>query len=277
MGTSAPEVAASISAAIHNSGNIAIGNVYGSNIANLALIGGITSMVYPITIKRSIIRKELPAVLITSLILWPLFADLLLTRLEAAGLLTLFGGLLGYTVYNAAKGRQTDLVKVEPAVEKKTLKMKNSLPGAITLLALGLIALAAGAEITVRSAVFLGKFFGLSTSVIGLTVIAVGTSLPELVTCLIAALKKHEDISIGNLLGSNIFNTLLVIGTAGSVKPFQVAKRLIGTDYWIMIAVSAFILMIAVISGKITRIWGAILTSGYIVYIAYLLAFTARI
>ena len=135
----------------------------------------------------------------------------------------------------------------------------------------GLAGLALGAKITVDGAVFIGIQIGLSKAVIGLTIIAVGTSLPELATCLVAAIKGQDDISIGNLVGSNVFNTLLVVGAAGSIRPFEIAKRLAGVDYWIMILVSGVFIAIALISKQIGRIGGLILFAGYAAYIVYLL------
>ena len=137
-----------------------------------------------------------------------------------------------------------------------------------------MIALAGGAHLTVESAVFIGQKAGLSDAVIGLTIIAIGTSLPELMTCVIAALKGHDDISIGNLVGSNVFNTLLVIGTAGSIKPFATNARLIGVDYWTMIAISAAFMLIAIFRKRISRISGMFLLTAYIGYMVYVFVFT---
>jgi len=136
--------------------------------------------------------------------------------------------------------------------------------------------LALGADLTVRAAIFIGQKAGLSEAVIGLTIIAVGTSLPELMTCVVAALKGHDDLSIGNLVGSNVFNTLLVTGTAGAISfvPFNISSRLIGFDYWIMVAVSAVFVAIAISRKKITRLAGIALLAGYVGYMIYLLAFT---
>jgi cation:H+ antiporter len=136
---------------------------------------------------------------------------------------------------------------------------------------LGLAGLAVGAEMAVRGAVFIGERVGLSQAVIGLTIIAVGTSLPELATSLAASIKGHHEISIGNLVGSNIFNTLLVVGTAGTVRPFALSGRLAGLDYWVMLAVTAVFIIMAVIGKRLSRKDGAILLFGYVAYILYLL------
>ena len=147
----------------------------------------------------------------------------------------------------------------------------------IVLIAVGLVGLAIGADITLRGAVVIGAKAGLSKAVIGMTIVALGTSLPELATCLTAAFKGQDDISIGNLVGSNIFNTLLVTGTAGVIGPLSITSRLVGTDYWIMVAVSVMFMIMALIGKKISRTDGAILFCVYIGYIVYLFAFTAGV
>jgi len=140
---------------------------------------------------------------------------------------------------------------------------------------IGLAGLAIGAELSVRGAVVIGRQVGLSDAVIGLTIIAIGTSLPELATSVVAAVRGQQDISIGNLVGSNIFNTLLVTGVAGTVRPFGVTARLVGLDYWIMIAVTIGFALIATLGRRrIGRPGGAILLSCYVAYVAYLLAYS---
>lgn len=270
MGTSAPEVAASIAAAIRGAGDIAIGNVYGSNIANLALVGGLAALINPITVKKTTLLREIPAMLIVALVLWPILDDLRLSRQEGAMLLLIFLLMLILTILSTRK-------KSKKATNKQTnhnKQKKLSLSKNIVFVVAGLIGLGLGAEITVRGAAFIGEKIGLSQAVIGLTIIAVGTSLPELLTCVVASLKKQDDISIGNLVGSNIFNTLLVTGIAGTVSPFGIEARLIGADYWIMIGISAgFTLAIIVGRRAINRIEALLLTACYFGYITYLLAF----
>ncbi|MBN1456248.1 MAG: calcium/sodium antiporter [Sedimentisphaerales bacterium] len=270
MGTSAPEVAASITAAVKELGDTAIGNVYGSNIANLALIGGICAIISPIAVSASALRKELPVMLVSALLLLPALAiDSYLSRDESILLLILFVGLVAYTVYMGLQQAKANPTVSEHA--EKYLKTKQASFGAnVVYVLVGLVALALGADLAIRGAVVLGKAVGLSDAVIGLTIMAVGTSLPELVTCVNAALKGHDDISIGNLVGSNVFNTLLVIGAAGAIKPFQVSPRLIGTDYWVMIGVSLVFIAMAFLKKAITRLNGTILLAIYVSYIIYL-------
>lgn len=280
MGTSAPEVAASIDATLHNLGDTAIGNVYGSNIANLALVGGLAALIRPITIKLSTLKREMPVMIIVALLLYPLLADKYLARFDSLILLVGFFVLVIFTVISGlAESRRTPthVDSVAGQIQDKGLGKSKSLSSSIIFIIIGLLALAGGAELTVQSAKCLGSAIGLSDAVIGLTIVAIGTSLPELVTCVIAALKGHDDISIGNLVGSNVFNTMLVVGSAGVIRPFAINARLIGEDYWIMIAVSVMFVLIALIGKRINRIAGTILVAVYAAYMVYLFGFTRAI
>ena len=268
MGTSAPEVAASITAALANNGDAAIGNVYGSNIANLALVGGVAALIRPISMQRQTLRREIPAMLIVALMLWPVLRNLSLSRTEAIGLLAVFFALILMTV-RAAKRQVAD------QNQNNTAPQERHGTKYIILIIIGLVGLALGAKMTVYGALFVGKRIGLSDAVIGLTMLALGTSLPELATCIVASIKAQHDISIGNLVGSNIFNTLLVTGTAGTIRPFDVVERLgAGSDYWIMIAVSAAFAVFAVVGKRtISRLAGSVLLVIYIVYMFCLFYF----
>lgn len=277
MGTSAPEVAASISAALKGAGEMAIGNVYGSNIANLALVGGICAMIRPISVKLTILRREMPAMLIVALILFPILYDLNLTLLNSLFLLGLFVLIIYLSVHFALKDAIASPVlssQIKTQIHETKPHPKRPFYMSVIFVILGLVGLAVGAEITVSTASFIGAKVGLSKTVIGLTIVAVGTSLPELMTSMIAALKGHDDLSIGNLVGSNIFNTLLVVGAAGSIKPFHVPARLIGIDYWIMITVIAVFMLIAMIYKKISRRSGAFLFTTYVAYMLYVFIYT---
>jgi len=280
MGTSAPEVAASVKAAIRNMGNVAIGNVYGSNIANLALVGGACALIRPLSVKTGVLRRELPVMLIVALLLYPVLADLSLGRIESVILLSIFVGLIVFTVVSAvseSKARPDEVRQVSEHIRETTGHTDKPIVKSIVYTVLGLGGLALGAHFTVESGVFIGEWAGLSEAVIGLTIIAIGTSLPELMTCVVAALKGHDDISIGNLVGSNVFNTLLVIGTAGAIRPFGITARLVGVDYWIMIAVSAVFMLIAIFCKRIGRISGALLLTAYGAYMVYLFVFTPSV
>jgi cation:H+ antiporter len=277
MGTSTPEVAASIAAVLQKGGgDIAIGNVFGSNIANLALVGGLAALIRPIRVRKKILQREMPAMLLVALLLWPLLGNLSLSRPEGVLLLAVFSALIFVTVYMAQKESKNKAETI-PQTSGQSEKSDTAKPLKTNILfvIIGLVGLTVGAKMVVTGAVFVGRKVGLSEGVIGLTIIAFGTSLPELVTCVVAAVKGHHDISIGNLVGSNIFNTLLVTGAASMVRPFEVAKRFAGgADYWIMIIVSGVFLLMALAGRRISRTNGTILFCGYVAYIVYLLAFS---
>jgi len=277
MGTSAPEVATSITAAARGLGNTAIGNVYGSNIANLALVGGLCALIRPINIQLRSIKREMPAMLVVALLLWPVLANLHLGRVEGFLLLGLFVVLLVLTVYMGlrdAKSRSAEVGQILEHIHDKAPHAKKPLLTSAFLTVLGLAGLALGADLAIRGGVYIGEKVGLSKTVIGLTIIAVGTSLPELMTCVVAAFKGHDDISVGTLVGSNVFNALLAVGCAGAIRPFYVNPRLIGVDYWVMVIVSAAFILMAITGKLINRLEGFALTCAYATYLVYLLAFT---
>jgi len=275
MGTSAPEVAASIAGAFReNGGDLALGNVFGSNIANLALVGGIISIISPLMVQKRTLRWEIPVMLIVILLLSPFLHDSQITRPEAAMLLTVFAGLIFLTVFLARRESRSRISEDDLGVEVDTKNVKKN----VIYIVIGLIGLAVGADMAVRGAVYIGKAIGLSKAVIALTIIAFGTSLPELVTCVVATLKGHHDISVGNLVGSNIFNTLLVTGAAGLVKPLTITEARLagGTDYWIVVIVSAAFALATILGRrKISRPAGAALFCTYIAYLIYLFHFRA--
>lgn len=288
MGTSAPELAASIAGVLRNAGeggNLAVGNVFGSNIANLALIGGLVALIRPLVVKKQTLLREIPVMILMGLLLWPFLQDSDFNRLEALFLLIVFSSLIIITIQLARKEseqnkiKQAELYKLAVQDDKDTeARIPTGRYGIkdILFITIGLIGLAAGAKMTLEGAVFIGTQIGLSESVIALTIIAFGTSLPELVTCVVAAIKGHHDISVGNLVGSNIFNTLLVVGGAGIVQPFNLQKSLAGgIDYWIMIGTCiAFTLVVLLGRLVINRLSGILLLCGYIGYLVYLFGYS---
>jgi cation:H+ antiporter len=274
MGTSAPEVAASIAGVLRKTGggDIAIGNVFGSNIANLALVGGLIAIIRPLKVRRKTLFREIPVMLAAALLLWPLLRNSHLSRLEAVVLLAVFAVLVILTIYTARRESRLpgyESESFEPDAKQQARSAKKN----ILFILVGLAGLALGAKMAVEGAVFIGIKIGLSERVIALTIIAFGTSLPELVTCIVAAIKGHHDISVGNLVGSNIFNTLLVTGAAGVIRPFDVGPRLAGgLDYWIMVIVSAAFAALIIISRRVLgRLCGLLLVCAYIGYVIYLL------
>jgi cation:H+ antiporter len=279
MGTSAPEVAASIAAVFQGpqGGDIAIGNVFGSNIANLALVGGVVVLIRPLTIPARTMRFDMTIMLAVSLILWPILSDLHVTRPEALFLLTLFVIITGWTIFSARRQRAVDLTAPNIVAPESVTKAQKPLTKSVILILVGLAGLSAGAKLAVWGAIRIGAFMGLSEAVIGLTIVAIGTSLPELVTCVVAALRGHDDISVGNLVGSNIFNTLLVTGIAGTSRPFQVSPRFAGgNDYWAMITIGFIFLALGLLGkGTVGKKSGLLLLAGYIGYMTFTLVTNA--
>lgn len=271
MGTSAPEAAASIAGAFReNGGDLALGNVFGSNIANLALVGGVIALMTPLMVQRQTLRREIPVMLIVILLLFPFLRDSEITRPEAAFLLAVFAALILLTVCVARRDSRSRMDEDDLGVRVDTKHVKKN----VFYIVIGLIGLALGADMALRGAVFIGRAIGLSKAVIALTIIALGTSLPELVTCVVATMKGHHDISVGNLVGSNIFNTLLVTGAAGLVKPLAISEPRLagGIDYWIVVVVSVVFALAAILGRrKIGRRAGAAMVCAYIAYLIYLL------
>lgn len=276
MGTSAPEVAASIGFALTNAGDAAVGNVYGSNVANLALVGGLCALIRPIAVSRISLLRDIPIMLAISMLMYGLFFDNHLGRVEGAGMLILFCGIIYYMIRSerqqAIKDRQI-LEEAESVVEHAAPHPPKTLWASCLLIVIGLISLSAGAKLTVTGAIVLGERAGLSDAVIGSTIVAVGTSLPELITCVVAAFKGHDELSIGNLVGSNIFNMLLVIGAAGIVRPLTISDRMAGMDYWLMLGISVLFSVFVFVFKRVNRPAGVILLLSYVGYLAYLFVF----
>jgi len=272
MGTSAPEAAASIAAVINARGDIAIGNVYGSNVANLALVGGLVALISPLQVQARTLKREVPAMFFVALLLWPILHSLTLSRPEGFLLIGIFAAMVVYTARTARGQMRENSAAQPPAGDSHHPGVSRN----IIFIVLGLVGLSLGAKMAVNGAVTIGTAIGLSDAVIGSTIMAVGTSLPELITCVVAALKGHHDISVGNLVGSNIFNTLLVTGTAGIVQPFRVGPRFAGgIDFWIMVAVSGGFALAAIAGRRVVgRFSGAVLLAAYGGYLVYLLTFT---
>jgi len=275
MGTSAPEVAASVKAALQNSPGIAVGNVYGSNIANLALVGGLCAIVRPICVSQAVLRRDIPLMLGSALLLYGIFyTGRSLGRSESVFMLILFAGVILFMIHSERMRAKKDAHVLEEkvsTVEQAAPHQPKSLWLSLFIIFIGLICLAEGANLTVSSATIIGRHAGLSEIVIGATIIALGTSLPELMTCLIASFKGQDDLSVGNLVGSNIFNTLLVIGASGLVKPYSIEStpQLIGSCYWLMILVLILFSVIAFAFRKISKPAGILLFMCYAAYIAY--------
>ncbi len=272
FGTSAPEMVVSALAAFEGSPGIALGNAYGSNIANIALILGVTALISPIMVHSTVLRKELPILTLLTVLSLVLIVDFELSRLDAIILLLVFSGLMVWTIFQGVKRKADSLAKeVEDDAADKEMPVKR----AVFWLIAGLLMLIASSRILVWGAIEIAKIFGVSDMIIGLTIVAVGTSLPELASSVIAARKGEYDIALGNILGSNLFNTLAVVGIAGTIHPFAVGYDTLSRDMVVMGALTVSLFLICYgfrgRQGRINRIEGAMLLFSYVVYSAWLI------
>ena len=272
FGTSAPELVVSALAAWQGKSGIALGNAYGSNITNIALILGVTALISPIAVHSQVLRKELPSLTaVTALAAWQL-SDGVITRADAALLLAVFAGLMAWTIWQGLR-QQNDALGSE--IEQELAAHAMPVRRAVFCLALGLILLIISSRILVWGAVEIAEGLGVSDLIIGLTVVAVGTSLPELASSIIAARRGEHDIALGNILGSNLFNTLAVVGVAAAIQPLSVGAEVLDRDMLVMAALTLSLFAIGYgwrqPSGRISRSKGGLLLAAYLAYTAYLI------
>lgn len=271
FGTSAPEMFVSALAAWQGNPSLALGNAYGSNITNIALILGLTALLSPIAVHSQVLRQELPILLgVTALAAWQIW-DGNISRLDAMVLLIVFAALMAWTIWQGLQTRSDELGS-EMEFELGTRGMPTA--RATFWLLVGLVLLVVSSRILVWGAVELARGFGISDLIIGLTIVAVGTSLPELASSLIATRKGEHDIALGNVLGSNLFNTLAVVGIAGLIHPLAAGREVLFRDMGVMAAltVSLFVIGYGLRGpGRINRFEATLLLICYVGYIAYLL------
>lgn len=270
FGTSAPEMLVSALASTQGNPGIALGNAYGSNIANIALVLGMTALIAPIAVKSSVLRTELPILLAaTAFAAWQL-ADGQITRGEGFALLGLFVVVMSWACWRGMRSPDDAM-----GIEFEQELVEHAMPPgrAVVWLLIGVVVLIASSRLLVWGAVEIAVGFGVSDLVIGLTVIAIGTSLPELASSLLAARKGEHDIALGNVVGSNLFNTLAVVGIAGSIHPMTIDPAVLQRDLPVMavLTISLFVLGYGWRGkGHINRIEGGILLAVYIAYTGYL-------
>ena len=271
FGTSAPEIIVSIFAAIQGNSGIALGNAYGSNIANILLILGLTAIISPIAVKSEIIKKELPVLLgITFFAAWQVW-DLNISKDDAFSLLGLFVLLLSWSIYHGMKG---DKDALDDEYDEEINSNEGTVKTHVMWLIAGLLLLVASSRMLVWGAVEVATFFGVSDTIIGLTVIAIGTSLPELASSLMAVKKGEHDLAIGNVIGSNMFNTLAVVGIAGTIQPMTVGSEFLYRDVMVMFAstIALFIFCIGIKrQGRLNRLEGGAFVLAYAAYTYWLI------
>lgn len=275
MGTSAPETAISLTASFHGSADLAVGNIIGSNIMNVLVILGITAIITPLAVQKCTVKYEMPFVILISLI-FPILGlglgltkglnapDGVLSRIDGIILLLLFAAYLTYLFVMVKKGE----VESEEVPDGKNMSWLKLL----FLLVVGLALVVLGSNYTINSATKLAKMFGMSERFIGLTIVALGTSLPELATCIAAGLKKNADIAIGNIVGSNIFNMLFVGGISATIKDIPYQGRFFADSVFCLITAALLLICVALNRKKVlNRVSGIIMLCAYAAYFVYLI------
>ncbi|MCK9455218.1 MAG: calcium/sodium antiporter [Sulfurimonas sp.] len=271
FGTSAPEMVVSAMAALDGNPNLALGNAVGSNIVNIGLVLGVTALIAPIMVHSNIIRKEMPILLLITLAFGAILLNNEISYMEAVLLLGGFFALIGWSIFSALKTRKDTL---KDDIEKELQTDGMTLPKAITWLVVGLLLLILSSRILVWGAVNIATSLGISDLIVGLTIVAIGTSLPELAASVIAAKKGEHDIAIGNVVGSNMFNLLAVVGIAGVITPISnLDPQVLTRDWATMTALTIALFVMAYgfgKKGKVGRAKGIFLLTSYIMYNLYL-------
>lgn len=269
MGTSAPEAAVSITAAFAGNAEITIGNIVGSNVLNILIILGITALVNPVAVQKSSLVFDIPVVLFATAILFGLGYDGNISRLDGIIMLVIFVAYLFFLFWDAKRPKKLESAEVQQE-EAENEETKNegknlSLPKAVIFTVIGLVLIVAGSNFVVKSATFIATALGLSQRFIGLTIVALGTSLPELFTSVTAAMKKNSDIAVGNIVGSNIFNILFIVGLSGLIipVPFAPAFRF---DTLVSGVAAILLLLCSLPKKRLSRIAGIFFLICYAVY-----------
>lgn len=269
FGTSAPEIAISVGAALKGQTDVAVGNVVGSNIFNILFILGVSALIVPLAVARQLIRQEIPVMIGVAVLLLVLVLDRSLDRLDGALLALLTGAYLGFLVWQSRGERRADRQSPTRRASERPARLGLQL----LLIVAGLVCLVFGARMLVDAAVLFARALGVSELVIGLTIVAAGTSLPEVAASLTAALRGERDMAVGNVVGSNILNILACLGLAALVAPapLAIASSVMNFDIWVMLAATLACLPVLLTGREIARWEGAIFVGYYFAYAAYLI------
>lgn len=266
LGTSSPELVVSLNAALNGKPDISVGNVIGSNIANVALILGITAMIFPLAVPRRALKVDWSVMMAASIIFYLLALDGGFSRLEGGIFVLLLAAFIGVSFYLARKNKEnTQQATVETGEKDRKWWVL------ISFVVLGSLGLILGAQWFLSGAESIARLLGISDRVIAITLVAFGTSVPELAASVIAAFKKEQDISLGNIVGSNLFNLMAIIGITALVKPMRVAPGIISNDIYWMLGTSLAILPLAFIGKRLGRIDGLLFFSTYVLFVFLLL------
>lgn len=271
MGSSAPEIMVSASAALADKTDTAVGNAVGSNITNILLVLGVTALLRPLSVSSMTLKREMPLVLLISVAAWYVFSDNYFSFAEGIALMIAFAVFIGGLVIVSLRAKNQD----DPFVSEACEDVPNdvSTKSAVFWLVIGMILLPISSHFLVESAVDIAKYFGLSDLVIGLTIIAIGTSLPELAACIAGVLKNEDDLALGNIVGSNIFNLLAVLPLAGIINPSIIDPSAANRDALIMIAATVVLIAMSLNfkgARRINRVEGGFLLVAFIAYQGYI-------
>ena len=273
FGTSAPELSVSALSALQGNPGIALGNAYGSNITNIALILGVTALISPIAVHSQVLKKELPILFGVTLLAIAQLYDGELSRMDAIVELGVLIAVMGWMSYQGMKNNSTD--ELEQEMETELEEHSMSLYQASIWLIAGLIFLVISSRMLVWGAVSIAQDLGVSDLIIGLTIVAIGTSLPELASSIAAARKGEHDLAVGNIIGSNLFNTLAVVGLAGVIQPMSIPAEIISRDWPLMASLTVALFAMGYSrnceNGMINRLEGSILLAVYTGYTVYLI------
>ena len=266
FGTSAPELVVSVNAAIDGRPDIAIGNVVGSNIGNILLILGVCALITPLAVKPLALRRDAVTVVAASLLFLVLVGGSALARVDAAIFLGALAAYLGWAYWSERFHAAPSGELHQSEAEELSTVPKSVLWTAIAVV-LGLLLLIAGSQVLLIGAIGIAAYFGVPEAVVGLTLVAVGTSLPELSISVIAAIRRHADVAVGNILGSNIFNLLGILGVSALLQPLPVHPRILHFDQWVMLGTSLLLLLFLYTGRRLSRAEGGVLLVGYGIYV----------
>jgi len=263
FGTSAPEMVVSALASLEGNPSLAVGNALGSNIANIGLILGLTGLIYPMAVERSARRREIPMLAAATVLTGILMIDGAFSRMDGV---VLAGGLFVFLAAMLVRGWRAQ--SLDPATEALLSEIGDEMTvrSAVLWTLVGLVMLPLSAQILVNGAVGLAELMGVSDAVIGLTIVALGTSLPELAAAIASAIRKEDDLCIGNILGSNLFNLLGVLGIAALVHPMTIEPLLIQRDLSVMTLTFVMLAAMAFLTGRVGRVSAGLLLATYVVY-----------
>ncbi|MDD4778605.1 MAG: calcium/sodium antiporter [Fermentimonas sp.] len=263
IGTSMPELVVSVKAALIGQSALSIGNVLGSNMFNIGLILGLSAIIYPISVKRQLLKFDVPFMVLTSVLFLLLFLDSSISRIEAGLFVLLFISYISYLYISSTKGRKNQPDQKNQDTDE--IKMSKHWSIDLIFIVIGLLALVYGSDLLVVNSIIIAERLGMSEAMIGLTIVAAGTSMPELATSVVAAIKKRSDIAIGNVVGSNIFNILLILGVAGLIHPIS-TPEINYMDSLFVVALGLVLWLFMKLGTRIRRWQGATFIFIYVLY-----------